>query len=62
MTGLKIKDGHCIRTPRHQTFVLKVPAHFLDPDGFPECLGDFLLARPFGRQVYHSIGGMSGGD
>lgn len=49
MTGLKIKDGHCIRTPRHQTFVLKVPAHFLDPDGFPECLGDFLLAGgPFG--------------
>lgn len=62
MTGLKIKDGHCIRTPWHQTFVLKVPTHFLDPDGLPECLGDFLLARPFDRGFYHSIGGMFGGD
>lgn len=44
MTGLKIKDGHCIRTPANETFVFKLPTDILNPDGLTECLGDLLLS------------------
>jgi hypothetical protein len=44
MTGLKIKGGHCIRTPGHETFVFKGATDILNPHGFPEGFGDLLLA------------------
>jgi hypothetical protein len=56
MTGLKIKDGHCVRTPRGQTLVLKVATYMLHPDGLPERLGNLLLSfRVLWGRVGHSL-------
>ncbi len=43
MTGLKIKGGHCIRTPGHEAFVLKDTACVVNPDGLTQGFGYLLF-------------------
>lgn len=43
MTGLIIKDGYSIQTPRCQAFMFEHIAGVVDPDGFAEGFGDFLF-------------------
>ena len=57
MTGLIIKDGDSIQTPRSEAFVLEQVARVLKPDGLAEGFRDFLLLVRFRHSPWSSTDG-----